>query len=379
MPGKSFTWLGLVSESYYFYYFSNRRGIGSENALEVRNYLEEDSSNEVNIIISSNGGDAFIAKRMIDLLSAYKSRITVEIVGLVASAGSILAAGLGAKTYVRGASQIMIHAPTSYTEGTMLDHENKLALFKSGHSVMRDIFENNSKLTTEELDSVFSNYRELWFTAAEAVDKGLAAKVLEPNTKVSEIIQELEEEEEDEEVEDRRIRLISKFPLEKLATALGIGDLGLTAVHTPSSESNTPDTEEEVAEKEQAALQAEIDALKSKVATLEANNKAIQAKLDAKVKEANQVVNKALVDTAVAEKKIVEDERAEWMDRLDKGGEVVVGILKTMKPLINSQEEGTSQDKPTDIADIPNDVVDAYRAAKFTDQQIAEAWELDNR
>ena len=375
MAIKSFTWLGLVRESMYYFFFESNRNIDSNKALEVRNYLEEDASNEANIILSSNGGDAFLAKRIVDLLSAYKSRITVEIVGLAASSGSILAAGLGEKTYVRESSQIMIHAPESFTEGNLRDHENKVTTFESSHSVMRNLYGSNSKLTAVELDSVFNDYKELWYTASEAVAKGLAVKVLESNAKVAEVIQEFEEEEDDA-VEERRIRLVSKFPLDKIASALGI-NLGEAAQYTLSNDSSTTDTEVEVSDKEKA-LQAEVDALKDKVKTLEANNTAIQAKLDAKIKEANKASNTALVDTAIAEKKIGKDEREVWMKRLEDGGAVVADILKTSKPILNSGETGSDVDKPTvSLEDIPPDVVAAYKEAKYTDEQIVEAWEKD--
>ena len=387
MASKSFQWLGLVidnSLSGFFFFFSGPT-VGTPQAQEVMNFLNEDSENEANIILSSNGGDMFIAQRIVGLLSPYKSRITVEVVGLAASAGSFLAAALGYKTYVRDASQIQIHAPETFTEGNLRDHQNTIKLFESGHDIMRTIYKDNSKLTNSELDSVFNDFEEIWLTAQESVDKGIADELLEANKQVAEVMERLNSDDIDD---DERDLFVAQFPLAKIAAAINVpgGVAGLAAHNkkrnNPSSSTEVTVTEEEkrALQAERDALKAERDALKDQVKNLQESNKTLQDKLDTQAKELSAKAHAAVVDAAVAAKKITAEEKEVWLKRMADAPETVEGILKDMKGAVpHSEETGTGADKATGLADIPADIVAAYRKQKFTDEQIVASWEEDNQ
>ena len=373
MPGKSFLWLGAIREPMFFFFFDIDGGIGTKNAKEVRSYLQEDADNTANIIISSNGGDEFLAERMIGLLAQYKSRITVEVVGLAASAGASLAVGLGSKTYVRESSSMMIHAPSSGTFGNKLDHENSLRLFENGHKTLRGIFK-DTKLTKKELDSVFDQYQDLWFTADEAVKKGLAVEVLEANEEVNKILQDMEDDEEGEE-DAIRERLVANFPIDKIADVLG------TQLAAEYVSNQTSTTEEDVDEKAKKALEAKIEALEDKVKSLEASNKSLKAQLNAKDLAAKTQKYEAAVDGAIAKKAIAKDDRDKWLKRCSDGGDSIVETLNEMEPhpFIDNEMGSGNDRKDTKIADVPSEVVSAYREAdpKITDEQIVANWDLD--
>ena len=385
MASKSFQWLGIVRESSsssFFFFFERSPTIGTPQAQEVTNFLNEDADNEANIILSSNGGDMFIAQRIVGLLSAYKNRITVEVVGLAASAGSFLAAGVGHKTYVRDASQIQIHAPETFTEGNLLDHQNAVKLFESGHAVLRSIYKDNSKLTDAELDSVFNNYEEIWLTAQEAVDKGIADELLEANKQVAEVMERLNNGIED----DERDLFVAQFPIDKIAAALNSsGVRGLAAINKdrnnpPSTEVTVTDEEKRALEAERNALKAERDALKDKVKNLEESVKTLKDNLAAKDKELSGKVNSATVDAAIAAKKIPGKDREAWLKRMEAAPDTVKDILDTMEGSTpHADEIGTGADNKVSLANIPKDIVAAYRKQKFTDEQIVAAWEEDNQ
>ena len=133
---------------------------------------------------------------------------------------------------------------------------------------------------------------------------------------------------------------------------------------------------------ERDALKAERDSLKDQVETLKSDKKTLQDKLDAKDKELVNKANEAIVDQAIAENKITAEEKSVWLKRLETGGDAVKDILNDMEAKVpHSDEQGTSQDKQTNIGDVPPEIVAAYKEAdpKISDEQILKNWEEDNR
>ena len=330
--------------------------IGTAQAQEVIDYLEEDEDNSANIVLSSNGGDMFIAKRIIGLAAAYKSRITVEMVGLVASAGTALAVSLGEKTYIRETTMAMIHEPTTFTEGGLQEHKNKVEFLEKGLEVHRDIYLRNTNLTESQIDEYLSN--EKFFTTKEAIEAGIADELLPANEKVAEVMEKLNS---DIDEEDDLFTIAAKYPIAQVA-----------ALYSNSS------TEVNVDKELEKSLRAEIDSLKDKVSSLESANADLKGKLSDKIKELNAQANNAVLDKAIEEKRIDSKDRVLWLGRLKSGGETVKEILESIEPkVLYFGELGSDQDKPdsaVELGDIPDNIVSDYRQAGFSDEEILAAW-----
>ena len=357
MATKEFQWIGTVADPFIFFGMTIGGGIGTPQAQEVKAYLDENEQDDVNIILSSNGGDMFIATRIIDLLNGYKSRISVEMVGLVASAGTALAVSLGDKVYIRETTMAMIHAPTSFTEGTLQDHVNKVDFLQKAQSTHTNIYLNNTSLTREEIDAALSSER--FFTAEEAITAGLSDELLEANEKVAEVMEQLSNDiEEDDDI----FIIAAKYPIAKIAALY----------------SSSISTEVYVDKELEKSLRAEIDALKDKVTSLEQSNTDLKAKLADKIKELNAQVNSAVVDKAISEKRIDAKERDTWLNRLNDSPKVVKEILESMEPaVLHSGEVGADKDKPNSnvsLEDVPEGIVSSYKEAGFSDEEILKAW-----
>lgn len=128
--------------------------------------------------LHSGGGDIFAASTIRSILAEYPGKVTVNIMGLCASAavGVALAAD---EVNIYDTAYFMIHNPTYMFFGEMLDAEtmNKMAqdlvVFKDG---ILKAYENATGMSREELSAMMD--AETWMTAQEAVDKGFADHVI---------------------------------------------------------------------------------------------------------------------------------------------------------------------------------------------------------
>ena len=360
MATKSFQWMGYVDD-YVDYYYNSRNRINSMTAQEVIDYLEEDNTNEANIILSSGGGDMFAAQKIIGLMEPYKSRISVEIVGLVASAATAIAVAIGEKKYVRQTSMVMVHAPTSFTYGTLQAHRNKVDMMERTQDVHENIFLENTELESSEIRANLENER--YYTAQECIDKGIADELLEANEKVAEVMEKLKEDIDDD---DDIFIIAAKYPMDRVAALYKNNTL------------NSITTEVNVDKELEKSLRAEIDALKDKVTSLEQSNTDLKAKLADKIKELNAQVNSAVVDKAISEKRIDAKERDTWLNRLNDSPKVVKEILESMEPaVLHSGEVGADKDKPNSdvsLEDVPEGIISSYKEAGFSDEEILKAW-----
>ena len=133
-------------------------------------------------------------------------------------------------------------------------------------------------------------------------------------------------------------------------------------------------TEDRVDEALEKTLRAEVDALKDKVTNLEKSKKDLEIKLNHKDKELKKQGNEAVVDTAIEKKSIDAEERDKWLARLEDAPDTVKEILESMEPNPLFTEKGSSKEKKAELGDIPEDVLNDYRKANFTDEEIMAAW-----
>ena len=384
MSSKSFSWIGRVGDpSFWDYFGGSGSTISTAKAEAVVEHLSLSNNNTAHIILSSNGGDVFTAIRINDMLSPYKSKIDVELVGLAASAGSFVAMGISNRLFARESSMMMIHGPLTVTYGGVREHNNAVQSLTKVTATLKKIYNDNSKLSTKEIDEALDN--ELWLTSDEMVSNGIAAKILKPNEGTaanphSEEVDEIMETLIGEDTEASKERLVNSYPIDKIAALYTGVDFKIAAEHKPSndkpSNDKTESTEVVMADenKEVDSLKAEVGALKDKIVNLEKTNADLKASLDDKDKQLKDNVNNLIIDNAISSGVLKESDREVWLDRLDKGGEVVKGILADMEPNPLFKEQGTSNESETVIGNIPHQIVSSYKQAGFKDDEILAAW-----
>lgn len=141
-------------------------------------FLESENPNaDISLYINSPGGDVTAGWAIMDTMQYIKSPVTTIGMGLVASMGSVLlAAGEKGKRFVLPNTEIMIHQPSSGTQGKVTDME----IYMQEMQRVKKIFvKQMSEFTGRKEKEVFDAMeRDNWMDADAAKKFGLIDGIL---------------------------------------------------------------------------------------------------------------------------------------------------------------------------------------------------------
>lgn len=137
----------------------------------------EDPKKDIKLYINSPGGTVYDGLAIYDTIQFIKPDVQTIGIGLQASMGALLlSSGTKGKRFVLPSSRIMIHQPSSGTQGKITDQEITLreGLFLKGR--LNEILAKNTgqKLSKVEQDME----RDFWMSAEEAKKYGLVDEVI---------------------------------------------------------------------------------------------------------------------------------------------------------------------------------------------------------
>lgn len=137
----------------------------------------EDSKKDIKLYINSPGGSVYDGLAIIDTMNYIEPDVQTIGIGLQASMGAmLLSAGAKGKRYVLPNSRIMIHQPSSGTQGKITDQEIAL---KEGIYLKQKLAEMLAKNTGKDVKQVIKDMdRDNWMSAEEAKTYGLVDEVL---------------------------------------------------------------------------------------------------------------------------------------------------------------------------------------------------------
>jgi len=174
-------------------------GVSSEMAYFVNMqlmYLDSvDNTKDINLYVNSPGGSVYDGLAIFDTINSLKCKVNIIVSGMAASMGAfLLSSGTGIRA-VTPEARVMIHSVSSGTGGTVhdqrIDMKETEFLQERLHSIMFDnskdkITENGkaiilekTRMTEFNLES-FTEFtsRDRWLSAEEAIEMGLADKVV---------------------------------------------------------------------------------------------------------------------------------------------------------------------------------------------------------
>lgn len=133
------------------------------------------SGEDLIVNINSVGGDTFAGEEIYTRLMMYSGNVTVNVLGLAASAASVIAMG-GDKVNISPAGQIMIHNTSLAQFGDYRDMDKASEILKKTNNSLANAY---VKKTGKSMDEVLSMMdAETWLTADEAVEHGFADAVI---------------------------------------------------------------------------------------------------------------------------------------------------------------------------------------------------------
>lgn len=134
------------------------------------------SGEDLEIDINSVGGSVYAGAEIYTKLMAYQHKVTANVVGLAASAASVIAMA-GDAVNISPVGQIMIHNVSSVGTGDYHDMDKMSeTLKKSNESLANAYVAKTGMAKTQVLDLMD---KETWITAEQAVDLGFADSIME--------------------------------------------------------------------------------------------------------------------------------------------------------------------------------------------------------
>lgn len=159
---------GIIGEDFFEEGFTERRMAGA---------LRKIGKNDITVNINSPGGDMFAGLAIYNLLREHPAKVTVKVLGLAASAASLVAMA-GDNVLMGTGSIMMIHRAWGLALGNTHDFANAAEVFGVFDQALADIYAAHTGIEADAvlalLDGAGRAADGTWMNAQEAVDQGFA-------------------------------------------------------------------------------------------------------------------------------------------------------------------------------------------------------------
>ncbi|MFR2777142.1 MAG: head maturation protease, ClpP-related [Intestinibacter bartlettii] len=148
------------------------------SAKNVINKLKEANGQPVRLMVNSPGGDVFAASEIYTALRNYTGDVNIEVVGLAASAASVIS--MAGNSKMSPTAQLMVHNVSTYgVEGDyrVMDHMSEV--LRNANATIANAYVAKSGMSMEQALELMNN--ETWLTAQRAVELGLIDEIMFEN------------------------------------------------------------------------------------------------------------------------------------------------------------------------------------------------------
>ncbi len=137
----------------------------------------EDPKKDIKLYINSPGGSVYAGLAIIDTMNYIAPDVQTIGIGLQASMGAmLLSCGAKGKRFLLPNSRVMIHQPSSGTEGKISDQEIALKEGIFLKKRLAEIFAENTGKSVKQVEKDMD--RDNWMSAEEAKEYGIVDEVL---------------------------------------------------------------------------------------------------------------------------------------------------------------------------------------------------------
>lgn len=159
---NSISILGVIGEDFW------GEGVTAKRIAAALRYIGD---KDVVVNINSPGGDVFEGLAIYNLLREHPGAVTVKVLGLAASAASIIAMA-GDEVQVARAGFLMIHNTWVYASGNRHALRDIADTLEPFDAALAGIYSVRSGISEAEIATMLD--KETWIGGAEAVEKGFA-------------------------------------------------------------------------------------------------------------------------------------------------------------------------------------------------------------
>lgn len=149
-------------------------GMEATSPKKISDALRDAGGEDVEIHINSPGGDVFAGSEIYTLLRGYSGKVKIKILGIAASAASVIAQA--GESEISPTGMFMIHNVKTWSSGDYRDMEYTAEALKAANESIINAYMAKTGMTQEELQGLMD--RETYMAAAQAVEYGFVDKVM---------------------------------------------------------------------------------------------------------------------------------------------------------------------------------------------------------
>lgn len=146
---------------------------------KINNLINQANNNEdLEVEINSGGGSVFAGSEIYTTLKSYSGKVITKVVGLAASAASVIAMA-GDKIEISPTGQLMIHNASGGFGGDYRDMEKGAEILKNVNATISNAYRLKTGLSNEELLEMMN--KETWLTPQQALEKKFVDEIMFTN------------------------------------------------------------------------------------------------------------------------------------------------------------------------------------------------------
>lgn len=138
--------------------------------------LRSIGNRDVKVNVNSPGGDFFEGVAIYNLLRMHQAKVTVQVVGLAASAASVIAMA-GDEILMGDGAFLMIHNAWAVAMGNRHDMKAAAETLEPFDAAMAALYADRAGISVEEAGALMD--KETWIPASSAVEQGFATGLLD--------------------------------------------------------------------------------------------------------------------------------------------------------------------------------------------------------
>lgn len=151
-------------------------GYEATSPKKINDLISKTENNEdLEVEINSGGGSVFAGSEIYTNLESYAGNVTTKIVGIAASAASVVAMA-GDKVLISPTAQMMIHNVSGSSQGDYNAMEKSAEILKNANQTIANAYALKTGLKNEDLLSMMDE--EKWLTPQEALEKGFVDEIM---------------------------------------------------------------------------------------------------------------------------------------------------------------------------------------------------------
>lgn len=136
------------------------------------------NSEDLEVEINSGGGSVFAGSEIYTALKSYDGKVITKIVGIAASAASVIAMA-GDNILISPTGQIMIHNASGGFGGDYRDMEKGAEILKNVNATISNAYRIKTGLSNDELLDMMN--KETWLTPQQALEKKFVDEIMFTN------------------------------------------------------------------------------------------------------------------------------------------------------------------------------------------------------